>query len=64
MPRLNEEEAGFVARELSVASDLTIYARSVAIKEGRVYFLGRRGMEKFLGMVARENRARERVIAP
>jgi hypothetical protein len=48
VPALSVQEAETVAVELAAASRLTIYPRSVAAQEGRVYFLARRGKEKLL----------------
>jgi hypothetical protein len=48
VPALNPQEAETVAGELAAASGLTIYPRSIAAADGRVYFLARRGEEKLL----------------
>ena len=53
IPPLADHEAETVARELAAVCEMTVYPKSVAVKEGRVYFLARRGTEKLLGVIAR-----------
>ena len=51
---LSEEEAEQTAQELGAASDLTVYRQSIAASNGRIYFLGRDGVDKFLCVFGRE----------
>lgn len=51
---LDETESEMVARDLAEDSGLAIYSRSIAAKDGHVYFLARRGREKFLCIMAKE----------
>jgi len=65
---LSDAEAEIVASELASQTGLVIYARSIAAREGRVYFMARRGLQKLLGvMSAREEPGEfqgERMPAP
>ncbi len=54
VPPLDETEAELAARELAQASGLAILSRSIAAKDGRVYFLARRNGEKVLCIMAKE----------
>ena len=54
VPPLDENEAELAARDLAADSGLTIYARSIAAKDGHVYFLARRGAEKLLCIMAKD----------
>jgi hypothetical protein len=53
VPPLNDDEAELVATELAGDVDMTVYARSIAACDGRVYFLARDGLEKRLCIMAR-----------
>jgi len=57
VPALADHEAETVARELTGLSGLTVYPRSIAARGGRVYFLGRRNLEKLLCIVSRSDAA-------
>jgi len=48
---LTEVERAALADELGRRAGLAVYPRSVTAQDGKVYFLGRRGVEKFLGTV-------------
>ncbi|MFN8457239.1 MAG: tagaturonate epimerase family protein [Anaerolineae bacterium] len=47
-----EPESQAVAGELESISGLQVYPRSITAAQGRLLFLGRRGVEKFLGILA------------
>ena len=48
VPPLNGDEAELVAKELAAATGMAVYARSLAARDGKVYFLARKGLEKKL----------------
>ncbi len=52
---LSDDEAELAAKELAADTGLTIYANSIAARDGRVVFLGRKGVEKQLCVMARES---------
>jgi hypothetical protein len=54
---LSGHEAETAAGELAALSQLTVYPRSIVAKDGRVYFLGRRGAEKLLCILSRQGSA-------
>jgi tagaturonate epimerase len=54
---LSGHEAETAAGELAGISRLMIYPRSIVAKDGRVYFIGRRGAEKLLCILSRQDSA-------
>jgi hypothetical protein len=52
---LSGHEAETVAGELASLSRLTVYPRSIVARDGRVYFIGRRGAEKLLCILSRQD---------
>ena len=47
---LPPEQAAPLAAELGRVADMTVYARSIVIQEGVLYFLGKRGASRYLGI--------------
>jgi len=54
VPPLDENESELAARELVTVSGLVIYPRSIAARDGSVYFLARRNLEKLLCIMAKD----------
>jgi len=54
VPPLDETESEMAARELASDCGMAISARSIAAKDGQVYFLARRDGEKLLCIMSRE----------
>jgi len=50
---LDQNEAELVARDLAAAGGLAVYAKSIAARDGLVYFLGKDGLEKRLCIVGK-----------
>ena len=50
-PSLTEGQATAVADQLAALSDLTVYPASITGADGALYFLGRRGSNKLLGIL-------------
>ncbi len=50
-PRLATPEAEALAADLGRVSGLDVYPRSIAARGGALFFLGRRDLDKFLGIV-------------
>ena len=57
VPPLDGGEAELVAKELVAATGMMVYAKSIAACNGRVFFLARKGLEKKLCIIARNNRS-------
>jgi len=51
---LDQNEAELVARELAADSGLAVYAKSIAARDGRVYFLGKEGPDKRLCIMGKD----------
>ncbi|MCB0196014.1 MAG: hypothetical protein KDJ65_28950, partial [Anaerolineae bacterium] len=51
LPSLTEGQATAVADQLAALSDLTVYPASITGADGALYFLGRRGSNKLLGIL-------------
>jgi hypothetical protein len=53
-PALQETEAQILAVELGDLSNLSVYPRSIAATQNTLFFLGRRGINKFLGILSED----------
>ncbi|MCD6290035.1 MAG: hypothetical protein J7M34_05975, partial [Anaerolineae bacterium] len=53
-PALPDERADDVAARLGQICNMTIYPRSITAARHALYFLGRRGMEKWLGILSQD----------
>jgi len=54
VPPLSDAEAEMVAKELAAETGLAVYARSIVARDGRVFFMARRGIEKMMCVMARD----------